>query len=107
VNKRLVKRELANFKMLIDIAKTQGFNVFFWSFADGLCRRLHVDNLYHRTHYYRHEACKAYLKKTMHMLLTNIGTLILKRLEKSVRILLFGAIGSKECQMSSIQLTSH
>ena len=63
MNKRLIKRELANLKMLFDIAKTQGFSVFFWSLADGLCRRLHFDSLYHRTHYNRHEACKAYLKK--------------------------------------------
>ena len=63
MNKRLIKRELANLKMLFDFAKTQGFSVFFWSLADGLCRRLHFDSLYHRTHYNRHEACKAYLKK--------------------------------------------
>lgn len=96
MNKRLIKRELANLKMLFDIAKTQGFSVFFWSLADGLCRRLHFDSLYHRTHYNRHEACKAYLKKTMHMLLTNIRILILKSLERSALILLFGAIGSKD-----------
>lgn len=63
MNKLLLKRELSNLKMLFDIAKTQGFVVFFWSLADGICRRLHFENLYRRSHYNRHEACKAYLKK--------------------------------------------
>lgn len=63
MNKRLLKRELANLKMLFNIAKSQGIKVFFWSFADGICRRLHLDGLYHKTHFNRHEACKDYLKK--------------------------------------------
>lgn len=58
-----MKRELENLKMLFNIAKTHGFKVFFWSLSDGLCRRLHFNKLYHRTHYNRHEACKEFLKK--------------------------------------------
>ena len=63
MNKRLMKRELANLKMLFNIAKKQGGKVFFWSLTDGVCRRFHFVNFYHKTHYKRHEACKAYLKK--------------------------------------------
>lgn len=63
VNKRLLKREISNLAILINIAKHHGFRVFFWSLADGLSRRMHLHNLYQKTHYYRHEACKDYLKK--------------------------------------------
>jgi len=63
MNKSLLKREVANLKMLFNIAKSHGFKVFFWSFADGVCRRLHFEKLYCKTHYNRHEACKKYLRK--------------------------------------------
>lgn len=63
VDKRLVKREISNLKMLFNIARTHGFSVFLWSFADGMCRRLHLNTIYQKTHFLRHEACKKYLKK--------------------------------------------
>lgn len=63
MNKRKLKREKDNLIMLFNIVKTHGFKVFFWSLADGVCRRLHFTNLYHRTHLKRHETCKDVLKK--------------------------------------------
>lgn len=63
MNKRLLKREISNLKMLCSISKEFGFKVFFWSLADGVCRRVHLNKLYERTHYNRHEACKNFLKK--------------------------------------------
>lgn len=63
MNKRLFKREMANLVMLFNIAKTHGMKVFFWSFADGMSRRLQMNSIYEKTHYHRHEACKEYLKK--------------------------------------------
>ena len=63
MNINLLKREKSNLIMLFNIAKTHGPKIFFWSFVDGICRRLKMNALYKKTHYLRHEACKDYLKK--------------------------------------------
>ncbi len=63
IDRRLLKREASNIVMLFNIAKYHGLKVFFWSFTDGICRRFHLNAIYHKTHYMRHEVCKDYLKK--------------------------------------------
>ena len=63
IDRRLLKREVSNIVMLFNIAKYHGLKVFFWSFTDGICRRFHLNAIYQKTHYMRHEVCKDYLKK--------------------------------------------
>lgn len=82
INRRLLKREIFNLKMLFNIAKYHGLKVFFWSFADGICRRAHLSAIYKKTHYMRHEVCKDYLKKKYSFIIDKYKNIKIESLNK-------------------------
>ena len=57
------KREFRSLKLLALYCKYYSVNLAFWSLADSVCRRLHLDKLLKFTNRKRREICKDYLRR--------------------------------------------
>lgn len=74
-----IKHELKNIELLDQLVKDKEYRIAYWSLVDGIVRRVGLNKLYAKTHYFRYKACKKYL-------ISRYAYLLDKYLKQSSRI---------------------